>query len=87
MKNFKAVVPLRLGVTNKQTIAINGPHNTHLRFRYTCDENRKQFAIIVAFAIYVPHWNVRYTQFCKLLLYKQQGFKKLQIKQSEGFKI
>ena len=42
------------------TIIANGPHNTHLRFRYTCDDNRKQFAIIVAFAVYVPHWNVRY---------------------------
>ena len=42
------------------TIIANGPHNTHLRFRYTCDDNRKRFAIIVAFAVYVPHWNVRY---------------------------
>ena len=25
-----------------------------------CDDNRKRFAIIVAFAVYVPHWNVRY---------------------------
>ena len=41
-------------------IIANGPHITHLRFRYTCDDNRKRFAIIVAFAVYVPHWNVRY---------------------------
>ena len=42
------------------TIFASGPHNTHLRFRYTCDDNRKRFAIIVAFAVYVPHCNVRY---------------------------
>ena len=41
-------------------IFANGPHDTHLRFRYTCDDNRKRFAIIVSFAVYVPHWNVRY---------------------------
>ena len=41
------------------TINANGPHYTHLRFRYTCYDNRKRFAIIVAFAVYVPHWNVR----------------------------
>ena len=42
-------------------IFANGPHDTHLRFRYTCDDNRKRFAIIVSFAVYVPHWNVRYS--------------------------
>ena len=42
------------------TIIANGPHNTHFRLRYTCDDNRKRFAIIVAFAVYVPHLNVRY---------------------------
>ena len=42
------------------TINANGPHYTHLRCRYTCDDNRKRFAIIVAFAVYVPHWNLRY---------------------------
>ena len=39
----------------------NGPHDPHLRFRYTCDDKRKRFAIIVPFAVYVPHWNVRYS--------------------------
>ena len=34
------------------TINANEPHYTHLRFRYTCDDNRKRFAIIVAFAVY-----------------------------------
>ena len=43
------------------TIIANGPHYTHLRFRYTCDDNRKRFAIIVPFAVYVPHLNVRYS--------------------------
>ena len=42
------------------TIIANETHNTHLRFRYTCDDNRKRFPIIVAFAVYVPHWNERY---------------------------
>ena len=27
------------------TVIANGPHNTHLRFRYTCDDKRKRFAI------------------------------------------
>ena len=42
------------------TVIANGPHNANLRFRYTCDDNRKRFAIIVAYAVYAPHWNVRY---------------------------
>ena len=43
------------------TINANGPHYTHQRLRYTCDDNRKRFAIIVPFAVYVPHRNVRYS--------------------------
>ena len=41
------------------TIIANGPRYTHSRFMYPCDDNRKRFAIIVPFAVYVPHWNVR----------------------------
>ena len=43
------------------TMIANGRNYTHLRFRYTCDDNRKRFAIIESFAVYVPHWNVRYS--------------------------
>ena len=30
------------------TIIANGSYYTHLRFRYTCDDNRNRFAIFVA---------------------------------------
>ena len=43
------------------TIIANGLHYIHLRFRYTCDDNYKRFAIIVPFAVFVSHWNVRYS--------------------------
>ena len=41
--------------------AIGAPHYIYLRFRYTCDDNCKRFAIIVPFAVFLPHWNVRYS--------------------------
>ena len=30
-----------------------------MRFKYNCDDNRERFAIIVPFAVYLPHWNLR----------------------------
>ena len=35
-------------------IIANGLNNIHLRFRYTCDDNRKRFAIIVALRFTYP---------------------------------